>query len=84
MKQINFRGNTKRTLDYIKEHGSITTFDAFEKLGVTRLSAVIFNLRAYGFDIESVPRAGLNRYNEKIHYVEYVLVKNKGKSRKKK
>lgn len=78
-KQINFRGNTKRTLEYLKEHKSITTFVAFEKLGITRLSAIIFNLRAYGFNIKSVQKSGVNRYNEKIHFVEYVLMKGKSK-----
>lgn len=35
----------QQVYEYIKEHGSITTLDAFVELGITRLSAQIFNLK---------------------------------------
>lgn len=43
---------TQRDLvaDYIKKHGSITSLEAFQHLGVTRLSAVIFDMeKKYGY-----------------------------------
>ena len=35
----------ERVHEYLKKHGSITTKDAYEQLGVTRLSARIFELK---------------------------------------
>lgn len=35
----------QQVYEYIKEKGSITTLDAFKDLGITRLSAYIYNLK---------------------------------------
>lgn len=35
----------EKVLEFIKENGSITSLQAFRRLGVTRLSAKIYNLR---------------------------------------
>lgn len=39
------KSQKERTLDYIREYGSITPLEAMRDLGVYRLSAVIFDLR---------------------------------------
>lgn len=39
------QNQVRKVLDYIKTHGGITTYEAFIKLGVTRLSARIWDLR---------------------------------------
>lgn len=39
-------------LAYIVKNGSITTMDAFNDLGITRLSGRIHDLRRDGYDIE--------------------------------
>ena len=41
----------ERVLDYMQEFGSITSFEAFKDLGVTRLSAVIFDMKKDGVEI---------------------------------
>lgn len=41
-------------LHHMKEYGSITSVQAFEKYSITRLAAVIFNLRREGWDIAMV------------------------------
>ena len=41
----------KRVLEYLQEHGSISSMEAFEKLRETRLSAKIFMLRCKGYEI---------------------------------
>ena len=64
----------KRVLDYMREHGSITSKDAFEKLAVTRLSAVVFDLRAEGHEIKSKNESGRNVFGERTNYCRYVLV----------
>ena len=38
----------ERVHEYMKKHGSSTTKDAYEQLGVTRLSARIFDLKEQG------------------------------------
>ena len=41
----------EQVLDYIKANGSITSMEAFSKLGITRLSARIYDLRKEGENI---------------------------------
>lgn len=70
-------GNTGRVLEYMKTHKGITSMQAFQLFGATRLSAIIFNLRNYGYSITSEPKQGKNRYKESVHFVEYKLNKEK-------
>ena len=48
-------GNTKtqKVIEHLKTHRSITTWEAIELYRATRLSAIIFNLRLQGFNIDS-------------------------------
>ena len=66
---------SERVLEYIQKFGSVTTLEAFRDLGVTRLSARIFELRARGFDIDSTNVTSKNRYGEKCTYSKYYLRK---------
>lgn len=63
----------ERVLEYIKRFGSITTLEAFRDLGVTRLSARIFELRNKGLNIDSTSVTSKNRYGEKCTYAKYFL-----------
>lgn len=58
-------------LDYMREFGSITPVDAFRDLGITRLAAVVCNLRREGHDIYSEREHALNRYGRKVRYARY-------------
>lgn len=49
---------TEVILDYMKRNGSITSMQAFHELGITRLSARIFDLR----------KAGEIITNERVYY----------------
>ena len=74
----------QRVLNYIREHGSITSMQAFADLKITRLSATrlsarIFNLRAQGYDIENVSHTYKNGQGTTTTYTEYVLVEDQGK-----
>ena len=42
-----------KVLNYLKEHKKITSMDAINKLRITRLSAIISDLRDRGIDIDS-------------------------------
>lgn len=67
-------GNIGRVLEYLKNHNGITSMQAFELFGATRLSAIIFILRKYGYIIENVKIDGENKYGKPTHFVEYRLV----------
>lgn len=67
-------GNTARVLKYLQTHSGITSMEAFELFGATRLSAIIFNLRKYGFEIENIPMQGKNRYGDPVNFVKYHLI----------
>lgn len=62
-----------RVLMFMKDTGSITSWQAIQQFGITRLSAKIFNLRREGYEITNKMRFSKNRYGEQIHFVEYVL-----------
>lgn len=63
-------------IDYISEFGSITPIDAFRDLGITRLSAVVFNLREEGYNIEKVIETGRNRFGNHTRYARYSFWKD--------
>ena len=60
-----------RILNYIDEHGSITPMDAFMELGITKLATRISELRKDGVEIEKKYVSGVNRFGEKVQYMEY-------------
>ena len=62
----------KVVYQYIKTHkNGISSMEAFD-FGITRLSAIIFDLRADGVEIESVPCQCKNRYGHNTNYVRYM------------
>ena len=50
MKKIN---KSYEVLKHLKRYGQIDSWTAIEKFRATRLSALIYNLRRKGYDIES-------------------------------
>jgi hypothetical protein len=61
-----------RILKYIRDFGSITTFEAFTELGCTRLSEYIRQLRLEHNVLDKWINA-TNRYGEKVQYKKYWL-----------
>lgn len=70
-------GHKERALDYMRKYGGITNKEASSKLANVRLSDTIFRLRNEGYNIINVPKHKKNKYNEKTHYVQYVLIENR-------
>lgn len=62
----------ERILNYIRDFGSITTFEAFTELGCTRLSEYIRQLRL-NYDIKDTWINSTNRYGEKVQFKKYWL-----------
>ena len=67
-----------RVIKYLQEEGSITSMEAFQYIGVTRLSAVIFNLKKDGYAIKTEPESSLNRYGDKVTFAKYSFYDEKG------
>ncbi len=64
---------TSEILNYMKKHDKgITSMQAFDMFGATRLSAIIFELRKK-YDIETILEEGINRFGGTMQYARYVL-----------
>ena len=66
-----------RVLQFMKDNGSITSWEAFTELGVTRLSARIWELKQMGYRFSKRRMESINRYNEPVHYDRYTLEETK-------
>ena len=64
-----------RVLEYIKVHGSITSLEAIEQIGVARLASRICDLKKAGWNIEKKNEIGVNRFGEKTRYARYSIAK---------
>ena len=63
---------TSEVLRHLQEHGSITSLEAIELFGATRLSAIIFNLRRAGYDISTETVGAKDRYGHAVNYAKYI------------
>lgn len=63
----------QRIIEYMKEFGSITQYDALRDLGVMRLASRISDLRSLGVAIVSKTVAVKNRYDETCYIKRYSL-----------
>lgn len=67
---------TSSIKDYLLAGNSLTSMEAFEKFGCTRLSARIFDMRKSGIKIKTEMVKGINRYGSYCTYASYSVVKN--------
>lgn len=65
------RGSKQALLNYMIAHYGITSKEAFEELGITRLAARIKDLRDLGYNIITVMETGKTRYGETCRYARY-------------
>ena len=65
-----------RVIDYINQFGSITTLSAFKDLGITRLSARIYEVKERGYAVKTEMITGKNRFGEKTHYFKYSFIED--------
>lgn len=61
-----------RVLEYIRKHGSISSYEAYARLGITQLGARIDNLKAdgYVFEKEWVRK---RKNGQRKDYIKYKL-----------
>jgi hypothetical protein len=70
------RGYKNVILNHLQTKGPLTSEQAFELYGVTRISAVVFDLRKLGYNIVTEKAIGKTRYGETSSYGIYKLKEN--------
>ena len=66
---------TTAVLDYLQNHGSITSLQAIEMFGATRLADIIFRLRGRGYEIKTIDCVGKTRFGDTCCFAKYILEK---------
>lgn len=66
---------TSQLTEYLLAGNSITSMEAFEKFGCTRLSARIFDMREKGINVVTEIVDGRNRYGSYCQYAKYYIKK---------
>ncbi len=61
----------ERVIAYIDEFGSITSKEAFDMIGVTRLASRICDLTKQGYRFERKFESADNRYGDKVRFTRY-------------
>jgi len=72
---------TAQVLEHLKNHGTITSWQAIHEYGATRLSAIIFNLRKDGYDIDTKTELTKDRNGNVCQYAKYILNREENKNR---
>lgn len=62
------KGQRALVIDWLKSGKSLTNFQAFKLFGVTRLGAIIYDLRKMGYKIKTITMNG-----ENCQFAVYVL-----------
>ena len=71
---------TAQVLEHLKNHGTITSWQAIQEYGATRLSAIIFNLRKDGYDIDTKTELTKDRNGNVCQYAKYILNREENKN----
>lgn len=61
----------KQIVDYVAEFGSITPFQAFADLGITKLSTRIGELTKQGYTFNKTWETNKNRFGKTVRYMRY-------------
>ena len=68
---------TNEVLNHLKTKKNITSWEAIQKYGATRLSAIIFRLRKKGYHIINKDEVDIDRYGNECRYVRYIYLGSK-------
>lgn len=67
------RSQTKAIVEHLRKYKQITSLEAFELFGATRLSSIIYVLRGKGFGIRTEEKSCKNRFGTISTYAVYYL-----------
>lgn len=63
-----------QVLSYMEKNNGITSLEAINKLGNTRLSGTIYDLRKEGFEFATEWKKVNNRFGESVRVKKYYLI----------
>lgn len=63
-------------LEFIKSYGSISSWQAYELLGVTQLATRVSELKAKGYKFRKERVKSITRFGVKTHFDRYYLVED--------
>ena len=63
----------QRVINYIRKFGSITSKEAYNDLGITKLAKRIKELKEQGYEFKTEWERGENRYKEPVSFKKYYL-----------
>lgn len=72
----------EQVIKYIQIFGSISSMEAFQDLGITRLSARIWELRNEGYVFDEKSETYKNRFGKRVTYKRYVFQKETNSEKK--
>ena len=64
----------ERVVQHLQDFNTITSREAFNDYGISRLSAIIWRLRKRGYKIETHRTYSFNRYGDKVNFATYELL----------
>ena len=62
-----------RVINYIREFGSISSWEAYKDLGITQLATRIKELKEQGYEFRTEWESSNNRFVERTDYKRYYL-----------
>lgn len=74
--ELTAQSQNKEIREHLMEKGTITSMEAIQMYGITRLSARIWDLRDQGMDIKTVMKEGKNRHGNNCRFAQYEFVNN--------
>ena len=63
----------QRIINYIRQFGSISSWEAYSDLGITQLGARIDQPKKEGYEFKAEWESNTNRFGEKTDYKRYYL-----------
>lgn len=73
MRKNKYVSQSDMVLNHMRKYGSITSMEAIDNYGATRLSGIIYALRAQGYNIVSNRKRVPNRFGRNASIAVYSL-----------
>lgn len=64
-------------LNYLKKFRTITPYEAFKDLGITKLATRLSEMKQEGYQFADVWVEDVNRFGENVRYKRYSLIRRK-------
>ena len=62
---------------HLREHNSISSWEAYEMYGITQLATRIHELKKLGYEFEKTSVSKKNRYGNHVRFENYIMTKER-------